>query len=325
VGAGHPQALRPAHQPGEAAVVARARQAGLQIDAWTVTLHRDDLARQEPAAHLSFIDAFGERLGSWVCPSSQEAAAYLLAHVSDLHAAGHYGRIVVEGCHYPLLQHGGAHERDLSHLDDAARRLLELCFCDACMERLAGAGHDAEGWRAAVAGALIADPGRLAGDPRLAAVVALRRRRVVELLARMREAAPAHDLFWADQPAIAGHTFRTGTRSPLGTEEVRATVGLDLAALAAAGIKIMCLAYFRSTADVAAHVASYIQAGVAPSMLAVALRPGPPDSSDLESLAEKLDVVRRHGVEDVAFYELSQMDGEGWGRTLAAIPLAAAA
>jgi hypothetical protein len=87
----------------------------------------------------------------------------------------------------------------------------------------------------------------------------------------------------------------------------------------------MCLAYFRSTADVAAHVASYIEAGVPTSMLAVALRPGPPDSTDLESLVEKLDVVRRHGVEEVAFYELSQMDEEGWDRALAAIPLAAAA
>jgi hypothetical protein len=321
----HPQALRPAERRRGTAILAAAADAGLALDAWTVSLHRDDLARRfdapespSPASDLVTTDAFGGFAPWWVCPSSEDAARYLEAHLADIAAAG-LTRTVLEGCHYPLLQHGSAHERDLARLPAALRRLLEICFCPACLSRMAAAGLDAEAWRADVAAAVRSDAGHLAGDPRLAATGALRRARITELFVRLRAAHPGLDLVCADQPAIAGAVFRTGLPSAEGRGEADATVGFDLAALAAAGIRIMCLAYFRGIADVVRHVSFYLQAGIPAAMLSVALRPGHPDCIDAADLVAKARAIRALGVTDLAFYELTQLQPAELDHALAAI------
>lgn len=310
------------------ATMARARDHGLAADAWTVTLHRDDLARAiavGASPQPLSVDAFGTQLTSWVCPSSHEAESYLQAHLSDIAATGAVRGVVIEGCHYPLLQHGGAHERDLSRLASPLSTLLELCFCDACRKELAKAGHDPEEWRTNVARAVHGDASTLTTDARLSIIRAARRRRVSELFVRMQAAAPDQELICADQPAIAGMTFRTGSKSGKNRSDLHASVGFDLARLASSGIKIMSLAYFRSPEHIEEHVATYLDAGIPASRLAVVLRPGHPDSSSIADLTNKITLLRNLGIEDLAFYELAQLDPQEWDRARAAIELAAAA
>lgn len=327
VGNGHPAGLKPAQREAATTIAANAREHGLEADAWTVTLHRDDLASRPEAAasRLLTIDAFGTQLAAWACPSSLEAETYLQAHLGDIARTGAFRRIVIEGGHYPLLQHGGAHERDLSRIPPPLRALLELCFCPACCKAMAAASHDPEQWRADVAQAVRADAAKLAADPRLSAIRDLRRRRISHLFAKMQAAAPDHELICADQPAVAGVTFRTGSKSGHNRRDLHASVGFDVARLASSGVKIMCLAYFRSPDDVAEHIAAYLDDGIPASRLAVALRPGHPDNYSLADLATKITALRDHGIEDIAFYELTQLDPAEWDHARAAIELAAAA
>ena len=324
----HPDALRPAERPAGLSAIDAAKRAGLAVDAWTVSLHRDDLARMtagspSPASRLVVRDAFGSCSRWWVCPSSDAAAAYLDAHLADIASAG-FDRVVVEGCHYPLLQHGGAHERDLSRLAPSLRRLLEICFCPACQERMMAEGFDPEAWRADVSEAVLGDASKLDGDPRLAMTAAMRRRRVTELFARLRASHPGLALICADQPAIAGSVFRTGLPSGEGGSALHDTVGFELAALANAGVRIMCLAYFRSVTDVARHVSSYLEAGIPAELLSVALRPGDPDCADAADLIAKVSAVLALGIEDVAFYELTQLEARELENALLAIEAMAA-
>jgi hypothetical protein len=317
VGTGHPAALRPAARPGALEALDAARDAGIAADAWTVTFHRDDLDEDAPVT----TDAFGSRQTSWICPSSDAAEAYLSAHAADIAGTGRFERITLEGVHFPLLQHGGAHERDLSRMPEALRRLLELCFCQACMACLASRGFDPEQWRQDVVAA-VRGPATLDGDVRMIATVELRRARVLDLCRRLGRAG--HTIECADQPAIAGATFRTGLPTGRDPRNFQDTTGIDVAALAAEGVHVTALAYFRDPAHVAAHVAGYLERGVPPSHLSVALRPGFPDTEDGADLAEKLRIVRGLGIRDIAFYELAQLHPEEWRWTLDAIEKAAA-
>lgn len=327
VGNGHPAGLRPAQRGAATTIAGNAREHGLETDAWTVALHRDDLARRPEAAssRLLTVDAFGTQLATWACPSSIEAENYLQAHLGDIAGTGDFRRIVIEGGHYPLLQHGGAHERDLSRIPSPLGALLELCFCSACQNAMVAAGHDPEKLRADVAQAVRADAATMTADPRLSAMRDLRRRRISDLFAKMQVAVPDHELICADQPAIAGVTFRTGSKSVHNRRDLHASVGFDVAHLASSGVKIMCLAYFRSPDDVAEHIRAYLDEGIPASRLVVALRPGYPDNYNLADLTGKVAVLRDLGIEDVAFYELTQLDPVEWNYARAAIELAAAA
>lgn len=333
VRANHPPALRPKERAaGSLTTLAAARDAGLAVDAWTVSLHRDDLGRtpapderlDRSAADLAFADAFGSRLSSWICPSSDEAAAYLDAHVADIQAMN-FARLIVEGCHYPMLQHGGAHERDLSRLSPHVRCLLEICFCRACMDRMTSAGLDAETWRSDVAAAITAGSADALTDERLRITERLRRRRMSDLFRMLSSSKGGFDIVCADQPVIAGSVFRTGQRSDVDRREIHASVGLNLAALARAGIAIMSLAYFRSLSDIIEHVSHYLSEGIPADRLSVALRPGYPDNADANGLAEKVRAVHALGVRDIAFYELTQLTPEEWQFALKGIEVAAAA
>lgn len=318
VGSGHPTTLRPAARPGALDMLDAARDAGIAADAWTVTFHRDDLDADAPVT----VDAFGCRQPAWICPSSDAAAAYLSAHAADIAGTGRFERVVLEGVHFPLLQHGGAHERDLSRLPEPLRRLLEICFCPACMAAFAALGVEPEQWRHDIAAATLGDPATLDADERMDATVALRRTRVLALCRGL--LAAGHTIEFADQPAIAGQTFRTGLPTGRDPRDFRATTGIDAAALAEAGARITALAYFRDPAHVAAHVSEYLDRGVPVAQLSVALRPGFPDSTDGTELAEKLRIVRALGIRDIAFYELAQLHHDEWRWTLDAIEVAAA-
>lgn len=306
-------------------LLARANDAGLVNDAWTVGLHRDDLMSKGDKGRRAAlaIDSFGTSQWSWLCPSAAASLAYLEAHMRDLARAGGFARVVLEGCHYPLLSHGNAHERDLSRLPAALTELLELCFCPSCRAAYADAGlHD--DWRQAICAEVRGDAW---AETMLGRTIAarLRRTRVLTMLAAMRSTAPALQTAFADQPAIGGHAFRTGQRGQRTLASIHAAAGIDVAAIAEGGTRMVALAYFRTPADVVTHVEAYLQAGVAPSALSVVLRAASPDSDNLGDLREKLRLIGKLGITDVGFYELTQLEVSEWALTRDAIEAAAAA
>ncbi len=315
-------APRPCGDSHLAAVMANAADADIAVDAWTVGLHRDDLASACEPDLSTVVDAFGTRQSSWLCPSSPASMQYLEAHARDIAAHG-FARLVLEGCHYPLLPHGGAHERDLSRLPETVMSQLELCFCKACCARYAAAGVEPEQFAATIRQDVGDTVGHRTGTS-LAIVPALRRQRVLELLSAIRAAAPQMDTMFADQPAIAGAAFRTGEPGRRRIADIHAAAGIDPSAIATATSRMLALAYFRSPRDLAEHIEAYLDAGVPASSLTVALRATPPDCDSIADMREKLRLIAALGVDEVAFYELTQMDAADLALTREAIEVAAA-
>jgi hypothetical protein len=147
---------------------------------------------------------------------------------------------------------------------------------------------------------------------------------VTELYAAIAAAVPNLKLLCADQPVIGGSTFRTGKLPDVEPKETRAAVGLDLATLAERGVMVACLAYLRAVSDVVTFVESYLELGIPPGRLCVGLRPGAPDCNSADDLIAKARAVRELGIDDLAFYELTQLDASELESALSAAEAMAA-
>jgi hypothetical protein len=293
-----------AAEPSLEEIAAAARALALDVEAWTVTLHRDDLVRARSDRLPLVENVFGERHRAHLCPSAEETFVYLHAHLEDIAAAG-FDRVVLEGCHFPPLAHGYHHESLLAPLGPLDRWLLSLCFCPSC---------DGEAVRPLVATMLEAklagsepidpapvDPDAL--DPALRALFDARCDAVTSLVARAREGLDLTVRF-ADQVAVAGELFRTGWPGPRPAALDGPLHGLRYTELAEVCDSVVALGYLSDVDALRVHVAAYLDLGVPPERLGVVLRPMPPDSATVDELGEKLELVRSLGVEQVDFYNL---------------------
>jgi hypothetical protein len=140
----YPGPLRPAVSPSAAGrdILAEACQAaaplGVQVSAWAVFLHRDDLDDRAPGVQEN---CFGDRFPGRLCPASPAVRDYVLAMTRDL-CRYPVTTLRAEALHYQGAAHGHHHERCLEDYGEIARFLLGLCFCPACVGR--GAEHDVD-------------------------------------------------------------------------------------------------------------------------------------------------------------------------------------
>jgi hypothetical protein len=109
-----------------------AERYGLQTRSWVVCCHNTPLGTLYP--DVAVRDAFGDRLPHNLCPGNPDVRAYLRALVKDIAAHG-VESIELEAVQFQGYPHGFHHEREGIVLSPAARFLLGLCFCDACLER----------------------------------------------------------------------------------------------------------------------------------------------------------------------------------------------
>jgi len=140
----YPGSLRPAVSPSAAGrdILAEACQAaaplGVQVSAWAVFLHRDDLDDRAPGMQEN---CFGDRFPGRLCPASPAVRDYALGMIREL-CRYPIAALRAEALHYQGAAHGHHHERCLEDYGEITRFLLGLCFCRACVGR--GAGHDVD-------------------------------------------------------------------------------------------------------------------------------------------------------------------------------------
>ncbi|MDH6119405.1 hypothetical protein ABH930_005579 [Kitasatospora sp. GAS204A] len=286
------------------------RRRGLKLHAWTVFCHNDRLGFQHPECAPA--NAFGDRHLTELCPAHPEVREYAHTLVDELARYG-VDAIRAESLHFHGLRHGYHHERYFERIGPLAEALLGLCFCPHCLAAANERGVPAERVRQVVAAEIrrrLADeraaeePGaldELAGGA-LAGYLDASAATVTSLAAELAERARQHGMRLS---------FMDGGGPGTGW-----LAGIDLPALAAAGVGVQTLGYARTASAVREKVAAFALHGVRPQTLAVILRPMAEDCDGPANLAEKIAVLRGLGVPEVEFYNyglmrLSSMDRIG--------------
>ena len=309
----YPGPLRPAVSPSAAGrdILAEACQAaaplGVQVSAWAVLLHRDNL--DDRAAGVQE-NCFGDRFPGRLCPANPAVRDYVLAMTREL-CRYPIAALRAEALHYQGAAHGHHHERCLEDYGEITRFLLGLCFCPACAGQAAGHGVDvpalAARCRTYLAGVLDSAPdapsmAEACGQdihPYLAARTA-----TVTALARAAtdQARQAGVRLTLLDETIAMQAYATGYGFDPGRELVRAELAVDPRALSQAGVHLEEPLYLADPADTAAALTWY-RAQLGPDApLSVVLRPGPPDTTTPTSLAEKAQLARSRNCAELNFY-----------------------
>jgi hypothetical protein len=293
-------------------ILEAASKAGMSVDAWSVTLHRDDLVHASTAEIPAVVNAFSERDPVHLCPSSPVTEEYLLAHLADISAAG-FVNVMLEGCHYPSFRHGAHHESLLLPIGERHRWLLSLCFCNACQTRLPTV--DLASLQRSVAVELkkvfsgelesLGAPLELEGlAVELQALARARAEVVSNLFARL-SSGTSMSLRFADQPAAAA-TFYTGRAAGTVPPAYYAwQYGIDYPSLAASCGAIAAPGYLADISEFRVHLQAYFDLGASPSAIHAIVRPMPPDTYSAANLCEKLDLIAGLGIPRTDFYSLS--------------------
>lgn len=128
--------------------LADAERIGMRVRAWTVFAHNSRLGERHPECTVQ--NAFGDRYSYALCPAQAAVQQYELGLVRDLAAQPGLHAIEFEALGQMGWKHSSHHDKASfapAGLLDAA---LSACFCSACSERLAAAGHDPRALASAV-------------------------------------------------------------------------------------------------------------------------------------------------------------------------------
>ncbi len=108
---------------------------GLEVDAWIVLTHNDDLGRDNP--DLVVRNAFGDQYSYALCPSAPDVREYCLTLVEEVLRLSNCRGLVLEACGAMGLDHSGVHDKvEFANWSITARQLLSLCFCQHCQRGL---------------------------------------------------------------------------------------------------------------------------------------------------------------------------------------------
>ena len=115
--------------------------AGLEVDAWIVLTHHDELGRGNP--DLTVKNAFGDVYTYALCPQAPDVRQYCLTLVEEVVRSGRCHGVVLEACGPVGVAHAGAHDKnEFAQWSSAVKELLSLCFCDHCRQGLNDLGVD---------------------------------------------------------------------------------------------------------------------------------------------------------------------------------------
>jgi hypothetical protein len=309
----YPGPLRPAVSPSAAGrdILSEACRAaaplGVQVSAWAVLLHRDDLDDRAPGVQEN---CFGDRFGGRLCPASPAVRDYVLAMTREL-CRYPIAALRAEALHYQGAAHGHHHERCLEDYGEITRFLLGLCFCPACAGQ--AAGHDvdvpalAARCRTYLAGVFDSAPDAPslteACGPDIHPYLAARTATVTALArAATDQAREAGVRLTLLDETIPMQAYATGHGFDPSRELVRAELAVDPRALSQAGVHLEEPLYLAEPADTSAALDWY-RAQLGPGApLSVVLRPGPPDTTTLESLSEKAQLAQSRNCTELNFY-----------------------
>jgi hypothetical protein len=109
----------------------RLSEVGLDVDAWIVLTHHDELGYAHP--ELVVRNAFGERYPFALCPSHPDVREYCATLIDETLALTECRGVVLEACGAMGVDHGGVHDKlEFANFTSVDEDLLSLCFCDGC-------------------------------------------------------------------------------------------------------------------------------------------------------------------------------------------------
>jgi hypothetical protein len=117
-----------------------AERHGLAYHAWTVTLHNSALGTVYPG--INTLNAFGDRIPHYLCPSNPDVRTYFTALLSDMADNLAPAQVELEFLHFGTFDHDVHHGIASVALDAFTEYLLGLCFCSHCLSRAQAAGVD---------------------------------------------------------------------------------------------------------------------------------------------------------------------------------------
>lgn len=271
--------------------------------AWTVCCHNSALGQLHP--DLAARNGFGDPLIYSLSPAHPDVRAYLVALCADLADRHELEAITLETPGWLPWEHGYHHEFQLLPLNEWLGVLMGLDFCPAVIEAARAAGIDAEPLRRrtvrAIESWLAADlhvePDRardwlladLVAEPAWSAFLNWRCRCVADLVAEIRAGMPRGTELRVI-PSVQRPTARGWVE------------GSDLAMLAGACDALEICAYEPTTAAVAADIHDVRRRVGETARLNAILRPTHPDLGGGAEAAAAARVLRRAGVEGIAFY-----------------------
>jgi hypothetical protein len=116
---------------------------GLEVDAWIVLTHNDDLGREHP--DLVVRNAFGDQYSYALCPSAPDVREYCLTLVEEVLRVAECRGLVVEACGPMGLDHADVHDKSgFASWSTTARQLLSICFCQHCHRGLEAGGVEVD-------------------------------------------------------------------------------------------------------------------------------------------------------------------------------------
>ena len=129
-------------------LVRRRDAGGLKVHCWTVCLHNTRLGMLHPDACTR--NAFGDPNYFALCPSNEDARAYVRTLVADISHNYRPDCVELETTNFMAFVHDYHHEKDGVGLGKEGNFLMSLCFCPACLDRSRRAGVDGEAARRSV-------------------------------------------------------------------------------------------------------------------------------------------------------------------------------
>jgi hypothetical protein len=319
----YPQGLLPRREAAladsrvieQAATAARA--AGLTFNLWVVVLHGSSLGAAHP--ELCVRNLYGDIFRYALCPAQPRVRAYALALIDDICNQFHPDALMLESPTYLGVIHGDHHELFLANLDELAKLLMGLCFCDACRDRANAAGVPVDAAQHAAQilcdrlieeerGAL--DPAFSASEmvsallafPELYDYLRLRTEVVSSLLTELRTAAAAHGV-------------KTGVTTSIFTRPASKAwmEGTELRAAAAAVDNLLTVSYFPDPAQVRGDI-RWVKHLIGDRPFQVALNAGHPDAVSEANLVAKALIASDEGAGGVFYYNYGLLTRErlGW-------------
>ena len=294
-------------------VTATARRTGLGLTLWVVVLHSSSLGAAHP--ELCVCNLYGDRFRFALCPAQPRVRNYACGLVDDIASQFHPDWLMLESPTYLGLVHGDHHELILANLDELAKLLLGLCFCDACRARATAVGVSATD--ALVAARRLCD--RLIEDERGGLDPAFTASETVsallafpELYAYLRVRGDTVTSLLSDlRSRAAAHGVRTGVTSSIFTRPASKAwmEGTELRAASAAVDSILTVSYFPDPAAVRADI-RWVKGLIEGRPLQVALNAGHPDALSEMNLVTKALTAAEEGATGIFYYNYGLLTHE---------------
>lgn len=315
----YPEGLLPVREASlaDSRVIERAaeaaREAGMAFNLWVVVLHGSSLGIAHP--ELCSRNMYGDVFRYALCPAQPQARAYARALIVDICTQFKPDALILESPTYLGVIHGDHHELFLAHLDELAKLLLGLCFCDACRECAIKAGVPIED--VLKAARMLCD--QLIEDERGALDPAFSRAEMVsaflafpELFAYLRvRGEVVGSLLGELRAAAAGHGVKVGVTTSIFTRPASKAwmEGVELRTAASAADYLLTVSYFADENQVRGDI-RWVKRLTGDQPFQVALNAGHPDTLSASDLTRKALIAADEGATGIFYYNYGLLTRE---------------